>query len=304
MSERRYLPELPLGGDDGPPWSKGLLARALAATGLTLTRAYELARRADADLLERGADRLDLDKLAELAAEVLGERQASRTMRRLRRLQLLRELDLPIVLLVGGATGTGKSTVATEIAHRLGITRVTSTDFIRQTMRSLFSRELMPSVHYSSFEAQLALMRAEEEESGDATLLGFLDQTRNVLVGAEAAVERALTEGWSMVLEGVHLVPGMVRVERGDALVVHVVLAIHDEEVHRSRFWVRDAATDGLRPLEKYLDGLPEIRTIQEAILERARRCDVPVIESGSLDEAIGDVLDVVLTGAERLVRA
>ena len=303
MSERRYLPELPLGGDDGPPWSKGLLARALAATGLTLTRAYELARRADADLLERGADRLDLDKLAELAAEVLGERQASRTMRRLRRLQLLRELDLPIVLLVGGATGTGKSTVATEIAHRLGITRVTSTDFIRQTMRSLFSRELMPSVHYSSFEAQLALTRAEEEESGDATLLGFLDQTRNVLVGAEAAVERALTEGWSMVLEGVHLVPGMVRVERGDALVVHVVLAIHDEEVHRSRFWVRDAATDGLRPLEKYLDGLPEIRTIQEAILDRARRCDVPVIESGSLDEAIGDVLDVVLTGAERLVR-
>jgi 2-phosphoglycerate kinase len=303
MTERRYLPELPLGGDDGPPWSKGLMARALAATGLTLTRAYELARRADADLLERGADRLDLDKLAELAAEVLGERHASRTMRRLRRLQMLRELDLPIVLLVGGATGTGKSTVATEIAHRLGITRVTSTDFIRQTMRSLFSRELMPSVHYSSFEAQLALTRAEEEESGDATLLGFLDQTRNVLVGAEAAVERALAEGWSMVLEGVHLVPGMVRVERGDALIVHVVLAIDDEELHRSRFWVRDAATDGLRPLEKYLDGLPEIRTIQEAILDRARRCDVPVIESGSLDEAIGDVLDVVLIGAERLVR-
>ncbi len=303
MSERRYLPELPLGGDDGPPWSKGLMARALAATGLTLTRAYELARRADAEMLETGTDRLDLDKLADLAAEVLGERQASRTMRRLRRLQLLRELDLPIVLLVGGATGTGKSTVATEIAHRLGITRVTSTDFIRQTMRSLFSRELMPSVHYSSFEARLALTRAEEEESGDATLLGFLDQTRNVLVGAEAAVERALTEGWSMVLEGVHLVPGMVRVEHGDALVVHVVLAIEDEEVHRSRFWVREVATDGLRPLEKYLDGLPEIRVIQDAILDRARRCDVVVIESGSLDEAIGDVLDVVLTGAERLVR-
>ena len=121
------------------------------------------------------------------------------------------------------------------IAHRLGITRVTSTDFIRQTMRALFSRELMPSVHYSSFEARLALTRAEEEESGDAALLGFFDQTRNVLVGAEAAVERALTEGWSMVLEGVHLVPGMVRVERGGALVVHVVLAIEDERSEERR---------------------------------------------------------------------
>jgi len=304
VTERRYLPELPLGGDDGPPWSKGLLARALAATGLSPTRAYELARRADADLLERAADRLDLDRLAELAAEVLGERQGERTMRRLRRLQTLQALDLPIVLLVGGGTGTGKSTLATEVAHRLGITRVTSTDFIRQTMRALFSRELMPSVHYSSFEAQLALTKAEEEEAGDPVLLGFLDQTRNVLVGVEAAIERVLAEGWSMVLEGVHLVPGMVRVEPAQALVVQVVLAVTNEETHRAHFWVRDSATDGLRALDKYLAGMPEIRLIQDLILERARRFDVPVIENANLDDAVGEVLDIVLSGAERLARA
>lgn len=302
--ERRYLPELPLGGDDGPPWSKGLMARALAATGLAPTRAYELARRAEADLLERGVDRLDLDRLTEVAVDVLGERQAGRTMRRLRRLQALRELDLPIVLLVGGGTGTGKSTIATEVAHRLGITRVTSTDFIRQTMRALFSRELMPSVHYSSFEAQLALTKAEEDEAGDPMLLGFLDQTRNVLVGVEASIERALAEGWSMVLEGVHLVPGMLAAASADALIVHVVLAVSDEELHRAHFWVRDTSTDGLRPLDKYLEGWPEIRVIQESILERARRCDVPVVENASLDDAIGDVLDVVLMSAERFVRA
>jgi 2-phosphoglycerate kinase len=303
VTERRYLPELPLGGDDGPPWSKGLMARVLAATGLPGTRAYELARRADADLLERDADRLDLDRLAEIAVDVLGERQASRTMRRLRRLQALRELDRPIVLLVGGATGTGKSTIATEVAHRLGITRVTSTDFIRQTMRALFTRELMPSVHYSSFEAQLALMKAEEDEAGDPVLLGFLDQTRNVLVGVEAAIERALAEGWSMVLEGVHLVPGLVKSEPADALLVQVVVTVTDEELHRAHFWVRDSASDGLRPLEKYLAGIPEIRLIQDAILERARRYDVPIVENASLDDAIGDVIDVVLSSAEQLAR-
>jgi 2-phosphoglycerate kinase len=304
VSERRYLAPLPLGGDEGPPWSKGLLARALTATGLGPTRSYDLARRADADLAERGSDRLDLDRLGELAAEVLGEAQGAHTMRRLRRLHALRQLDVPIVLLVGGATGTGKSTIATEAAHRLGITRVTSTDFIRQTLRAYFSPAFMPSVHYSSFEAGLGLTKAEEEEAGDAHLLGFLDQTRNVLVGIEAAIDRSLAEGWSMVLEGVHLVPGMVDVDRRGAIVVQCVIAIDDEDVHRSHFWVRDHTTDGLRPLEKYMDGLPEIRRIQDALVERAQRFDVPVIRNATLDQAMGEVLDLVLSTADRLVRA
>jgi 2-phosphoglycerate kinase len=255
-------------------------------------------------MLERGVLDLDLDRMGEIAPDVLGEAQAARTMRRLRRLHALHHLDIPVVLLVGGATGTGKSTLATEAAHRLGITRVTSTDFIRQTMRAFFSREFMPSVHYSSFEAQLALTKADEDVSGDATLLGFLDQTRNVLVGVEAAVDRALEEGWSIVLEGVHLVPGMISTDRVNALVVQCVVAISDEDVHRSHFWVRDSATEGQRPLEKYLEGMPEIRMIQDVLLDRARRFDVPVIENTSFDEAIGDVLDLVLSGAERLVRA
>jgi 2-phosphoglycerate kinase len=302
VTERRFVPPLPLGGDE-PPWSKGLMARALAATGLSPTRAYELSRRVDADLLQRGTDVVELDRLGELAAEVLGDQEAARTMARVHRLRALHRLDLPILLLVGGATGTGKSTLATEAAHRLGITRVASTDFIRQTMRAFFSKEFMPSVHYSSFEAALALTKAEEEEAGDATVLGFLDQTRNVLVGVEAAIDRALTEGWSMVLEGVHLVPGMVARERTDALVVHCVVAISDEELHRGHFWVRDSATEGLRSLDKYIDGLPEIRLIQNLILERAARFDVAVIENHAVDEAIGEIMDLVLRSAERLVR-
>jgi 2-phosphoglycerate kinase len=279
------------------------MARALAATGLPHTRAYELARRLDQELVDRGDDRVDLDRLAEVAVDLIGEVPAARTMRRLRRLHALQQLDLPVVLLIGGATGTGKSSVATEAAHRLGITRVTSTDFIRHTMRAFFSREFMPSVHYSSFEARLALVRAEEDETGDATLLGFFDQARNVLTGVEAAVDRVLDEGWSMVLEGVHLVPGMVRTDHAGAIVVHCILAIDDLAQHRARFWVRDVVSDGVRPVERYLEGLPEIRLIQEAILERASRHDVPVIETDNLDDAVGDVLDLVLAQADVLAR-
>src|SRR3990172_11926787 len=114
------------------------MARALTATGRPPAGAEERPRRADADMAERGAAKLDLDRLAELAVEVLGEPDAGRTTRRLRSLQALHEVDLPVVLLVGGTTGTGKATLPTEAAHRLGITRVTSTDFIPQTILPFF----------------------------------------------------------------------------------------------------------------------------------------------------------------------
>jgi len=298
VTEQRRQDPLPLGLEGDLPYSKGLLARALMATGVTAVRAYELALRVETELNERRGP-IDFDRLEELAQEVLGENEGVKAVRRLRRYRELQQLDVPIVLLIGGGTGTGKSTVATEIAYRLGITRVTSTDFIRQTMRAFFSREFMPSIHYSSFEAGEAAVAADEETS-DPVLLGFLDQTRNVLVGVRAAVDRALQEGWSMVLEGVHLVPGMLPPIEG-ALAVHVVLEIEDEEEHSAHFFVRDAGTDGLRPVDRYLEALGDIRFIQDYIVERARRAGVPVVENSSIELTIATVMELVLSTAERV---
>jgi 2-phosphoglycerate kinase len=301
MTEPRRPDPILLGGEGDLPYSKGLLARALMATGVSAVRAYELALRVETEIAERGGAGIDFERLDELARDVLGENEGAQAVRRLRRYQDLRRLELPIVLLIGGTTGTGKSTVATEVAYRLGITRVTSTDFIRQTMRAFFSKEFMPSIHHSSFDAGRAGLAADEETS-DPVLLGFVEQTRNVLVGVRAAIDRALHEGWSMVLEGVHLVPGMLPPIEG-ALAVHCVLEIENEEAHASHFWVRDAASQGVRPVERYLDSLDDIRFIQDYIVERAHRAGVPVVENSNIELAIATVMELVLSSAERLER-
>jgi 2-phosphoglycerate kinase len=208
------------------------------------------------------------------------------------RLEALRALDEPIILLVGGATGTGKSTVATEAAYRLGITRFTSTDFIRETIRAYFPPTEMPLVHVSSFEA---------EGAGGSPEAGFLEQTGRVLVGVEAAINRALNEGWSMVIEGVHLVPGLVPTEIEGVLLVHAVLHVDDIEKHRSHFVIRDASTGGERALDRYLTRLAEIRALQDAIVDRASRYGVPAIESSNIERATTAVIDLVLSSAAAL---
>jgi 2-phosphoglycerate kinase len=294
-SQPRHAEPFPLGGDDFP-YSKGLTARALIAVGVPTVRAHELARRIEQDLASRGETAATLDRIEELAEDDV-------MVRRLRRFLALRELDLPVIVLLGGATGTGKSTVATELAYRLGITRVTSTDFIRQTMRAFFSRDFMPSIHYSSFEAGRGLRKPEE--AYDPAIAGFLDQSRDVLVGVRASLDRALEEGWSMVLEGVHLVPGFVELppaaER--AVVAQCILEIEEPDAHETHFYVRDANSDGVRPVARYLDRFDDIRRIQNDLVTRARREEIAVIESSNIDEAVMQVLELVLARVAHVER-
>jgi 2-phosphoglycerate kinase len=300
VRERRHGEPLPL-GDAELPYSKGLMARALIATGVPADRAYQLARRVEVDLAERRESTVDLERLRGLARENLGDEEGERAVTQLQRLAELQSLDVPIIVLIGGSTGTGKSTVAAEVAHRLGITRVASTDFIRQTMRAFFSREFMPTIHYSSFEAGEAV---DEDVTGDPTVVGFVDQCRHVCVGVEAAIHRSLTEGWSMVMEGVHLVPGLLPPEVEGALIVQVVVEIADADVHRMHFHVRDASTGGIRAMDKYLAKLEDIRRIQTYVVARARREGVPVVENANVDRTIDQVIELVMRAAERARQA
>ena len=96
MSDRRQVIPLPLGDD--VPFSKGLLARALIVTGLDPERAHTIARCADKDLADRNATSLDFDRLGEITADVIGDDEAYRTIRRLRRLDALQRLDEPLLL--------------------------------------------------------------------------------------------------------------------------------------------------------------------------------------------------------------
>jgi len=295
MNEPRRIMPLPLGGDElGLPYSRGLMARSLMAVGVAGHRAYALASRVHDELRERRQGRIELERLEALAVEVLGQQEGRESIQRLRRFQELRELDLPIMVFIGGATGTGKSTVATELAYRFGITRVTSTDFVRQTMRAFFSNAFMPSIHQSSFEAGDAFPDAD-----DPLEFGFLQQARNVNVGVRASSERAFHEGWSLVLEGVHLVPGMVEVPGPDlAVSVFVVLSIEDEDEHSRHFRFREE--DSERPESRYLERFADIRRLQEVIVARAHRLGVPVIENEDADRAARTVADLVLDAAEQ----
>lgn len=108
-----------------------------------------------------------------------------------------------------------------------------------------------------------------------------------------------------MMLEGVHLVPGLVEppTHTENVLVAQCVLEIPDEQAHELHFYVRDVASDGVRPVARYLDRIEEIRRIQSELVGRARREGVAVIDSTDVSRAVTELLELVLDGVEHVER-
>jgi 2-phosphoglycerate kinase len=301
MNETENQPDLQIVDEEyGLPYSKGLMAQSIMATGLPPERAYHVAREVERHVIDSGTSSISLSRLREIAQQVLGEEEGHSFTERYRRWRLLADLEKPIIILVGGATGVGKSTLATQIAHRLGVTRLTSSDSVRQVMRAFFSPELMPAIHYSSFEAGQSI-KAAAGRGPDRDIAGYIDQVEKVSVGINAIIERAIKERTRMVLEGAHIVPGFFKEEAwNDAIVIQMVLIVQDEDHHKSHFFVRDQETKGVRSLKKYLDSIDRIRRVQSFLVSRAQEAGVPVIDNQSIDDAVSTAMDIVLDAVNK----
>ena len=282
--------------DSGLPYSKGLMASQVMVTGLSPVRAYQVAEAIEERLRELGVPSISNEQLGELALGVLEDLAGERYARNFQRWREIEALQVPLVVLIGGATGVGKSTLATQLATRLGIVRVVATDAIREVMRALFSHELMPTLHASSFEAGSVL---REPPSKDEVVVGFREQTAAVAVGVQALVERAAMEGTHLIIEGAHVVPGFLDLDpwRDRILAVPVVVTIEEDEVHRSHFAARASEHAG-RPAERYLDRFDDIRRVQRYIKSQALSHGVPVIANYSFDRALAAIIDLVMERA------
>jgi 2-phosphoglycerate kinase len=286
-------------GEPRVPFSKGVLAQSVMAVGLSPDAAYRLAREVEGTLRESDAAIFSRSALRKLVSSKIQSEAGEEIARRYSLLRSMRRMVKPVHLLIGGVSGTGKSVLASALAYRLGITRMISTDAVREILRATVPEGLLPTLHTSSFEAWTVLAGSQPHGGPpDAALVmqGLRDQVSRVAVGLRAIQERSAQERISMVMEGVHVVPGYLSHPwQQEVIQIPLMLTVEDAGLHRDRFVLRERETHGTRPQSDYLRYFDQIRLIQGYMVELAKSAGVPIIPAENLDRTIEKSLEVIV---------
>lgn len=271
--------------DREPP--PGLLQRLMLCAP-TPERARDLAQ-----LILAGADSGDPLTPGETAYNLLKREEGEEVARRFLGWSLLEEEERPLFVLIGGASGTGKSTLAAALGERLGVNRIQSTDMLREVLRAADSGPPDPRLHASTFKAG-SNTEGEEEEGEDEErrkkriVTAFQAQSAQVAPAIQGVLTRAQKEGGGLILEGVHLVPGLPGVIPSglQAVVIPFLLAVLDPEALAEHFRHRGRATPQ-REATHYLDHFEAIWQLQMHLLAQASKNAVQVVQNHQVDETV-----------------
>ncbi|MDE2999192.1 MAG: hypothetical protein OXU79_08975 [Gemmatimonadota bacterium] len=274
------------------PFSKDHLSDSLAITGVDESQAYRIAERIEGDFIQNDSTVVSREDILKATLKMLRSDSGDAFAERYGIWNRFRKggQAIPLIVLIGGGTGVGKTTVGVALANLLRVSRVASTDEIRQVMRLMISSDLMPELQVSSYTAWEAIP-APADEAPDPVIYGFREQAARVSVGVRATIARAIDENVSLIVDGVHLMPDLLELEAfsGKALFIHLNLYLTDLQQFTDRFESRGKKAFG-RTRHRYVKSLDQIMKIQQHILDVGDSAGVPSFENADLDETVQSI--------------
>jgi hypothetical protein len=180
----------------------------------------------------------------------------------------LQQRHLPATVLLCGTSGTGKSTLASLLAARLGITAVVSTDSLRHALRGLSGdAERHPLLWASTYDASASLPSSAAAGAAAvgaggpdsvcrAGVAAYMAQRELVAPSAARLAAALAARSQPLLLEGAHLGAGLA-VDLAARLpgVIPFLVHISNEAKHMERFAVRAKAMT-LRPNGEYFGSI------------------------------------------------
>jgi 2-phosphoglycerate kinase len=201
----------------------------------------------------------------------------------------------PLIFLIGGTAGCGKSSTANALASRLEIVRTQSTDMLREVMRTMMPEQLMPVLHQSSFTAWKGLpgtMHTKGQVAEELLVQGYRSQADLLTLAIQAVADRAIRERVSLVLEGVHIHPAFMEKMQAetDSVVVPVMLGLLKRKHLMQRIKARSNNVPD-RGAEHYLQYFEEIWRLQSYLLSEADGANIHIAVNENRDKVFSEIM-------------
>ncbi len=277
------------------PFSIGVLTRYLEGCGIPHREAVKGARLVHDRLRSRAEAMIERDTLRRLIYETLHQDCCHGAADRFLSRCLFNDSGEPLIILIGGTTGAGKSTVAARLAYLLDIVRTQSTDMMREIIRCYLVPHVAPTLRFSSFDAWKGLPPSGESSGDSPIITGFLAQFGTVRVALEATIQRAVKERHPLIIDGVHVLPSHLDLEsvREKAVLVPLMVAVTtraklDEHlIQRSREQPdRDSA--------HHREMLDAIWQLQSFLIDQAEKAGIPVIANWEPEETLASIMEEI----------
>lgn len=193
----------------------------------------------------------------------------------------------PPIILLGGASGTGKTTIGNLLMKELGLSHHLSTGFIRSSIAHLLPERDNLLLQRHTYDACEALYNGVT--NGRSRLLeGAIQQSLLLKPSIESCIRRASREGIGMVVEGSHFIPGILDPASLGADVM-CILDVPDRAELTERAHSQNHAKRALSDEQSQ-----RLAELQEAILSMAREHGDPVVVNNDLDSAIAQIRALV----------
>lgn len=282
------------------PFSVGILSRYLEGCAIARDQALEGARTVHEILRRQPASEVDSKALQRIVFETLQRKCCAEAADRFLSRRRFEQSGLPLIILVGGTSGTGKSTVTADLAYLLDIVRSQSTDMMREIIRCYLAPHVVPTLGFSSAEAWRGLPEVEPLLGGMVTenpvVAGFLYQFGTVKVALEATIARAVKERIDLIVDGVHVLPGKLDLDEAQkkAVVVPLMLAVTNVErlARQLRRRGHEQPERGDSRRSKHLEA---IWNLQSYMLDQAEKDAIPVIANWRVRDTVRRILEEVM---------
>jgi 2-phosphoglycerate kinase len=205
----------------------------------------------------------------------------------------------PLILVLEGASATGKSMLAIELVRDLAATRFISTDTIRQVIRGIYSKQDHPELFCHTYQA--FKFRQSGDSSLDPIIRGYIAQSEIVMQHTQDVIRRILDEGANAVVEGVHIQPGQLR--NIDTNILEIVLN-PSSDTHKSMFLSKNSSGK-LRSVSQdtsvRTQEFETTRMIQDYLVSCALKQKVPVVKMENYEQARKEISKLIIDVIRKL---